>query len=67
MGGVQLFQLYRAATRRPFPFTTKSPGVPGTHLIDLSRMEGCVNLGTIQWFSTQDPWIGIPVSLPLGH
>ena len=26
-------------------FTTNSPGSPGTHLIDLGRMKGWVNLG----------------------
>ena len=35
-------------------FTTKSPGVPGTHLIDLGRMKGWLTL---------DP----PVSLNPGH
>ena len=25
-------------------FTTNSPGVPGTHLIDLGRMKDCVDL-----------------------
>ena len=31
-------------------FTTKSPGVPGDHLIDLRRMKGRVDLGATQWF-----------------
>ena len=39
-------------------FTTQSPGVPGTHLIDLRRMKGCglpcnhplvLNLGLLDW------------------
>ena len=33
MDGVQMFQGYRANTRRQF--TTQSPGIPGTHLINL--------------------------------
>ena len=48
-------------------FTTKLPEIPGTHLIDLGRMKGCVDLGTRQCFSTRDPWIGNPAPLPLGH
>ena len=31
-------------------FTTKSLGVPGTHLINLRRMEVLVNLEATQWF-----------------
>ena len=31
-------------------FTTKSPGVPGTHLIDLGRIKGSVDLGATKWF-----------------
>ena len=30
--------------------TTKSPGVPGTHFINIGRMKGCVDLDVIQWF-----------------
>ena len=30
--------------------TTKSPGGPGTHLIDLKIMKGLVDLGATQWF-----------------
>ena len=40
MDGVQLPEL----------FTTKFPGTPGTHLIDLRRMKGWVDLGATQWF-----------------
>ena len=32
------------------PLTIKSPGGPGTHLIDLGRMKGCVKLGATQQF-----------------
>ena len=35
------------------PFTTKSPEIPGTHLIDLRRKKGLVNHE-----ATQDPWVG---------
>ena len=38
-------------------FTTKFPEIPGTHLIDLRRMKGWVNLGVTQWFWTQNLWI----------
>ena len=31
-------------------FTTKSPGVPGDHLIDFGRMKGRVDLEATQWF-----------------
>ena len=30
-------------------FVTKFPEIPGTHFIDLERMNGCVNLGATQW------------------
>ena len=36
MDGVQLSQGYRDNSL----FTTQSPGVPGTHLIDIGRMKG---------------------------
>ena len=42
-------------------FTTKFPEIPGTHFIDLGRMNGWVDLGDTQWFWTRDPWIGNPV------
>ena len=42
-------------------FTTKFPEIPGTHFIDLGRMNGWVGLGTTQWFWTREPWIGNPV------
>ena len=48
-------------------FTTKFPEIPGTHFIDLGRMNGWVNLGATQWFWTWDPWIGNPAPEPLGH
>ena len=31
-------------------YTTQFPAVPGTHLINLERMKGSVDLGAIQWF-----------------
>ena len=48
-------------------FTTKSPEIPGTHLIDLGMMKGWVDLGATQWSWTQDPWIRNPASQALGH
>ena len=42
-------------------FTTKSPGVPGTHLIDLGRMKKA----ELTWKPTggfeRDPWVENPV------
>ena len=32
-------------------FTTKFPQIPGTHFIDLGRMEGWVDLGATRWFA----------------
>ena len=43
MDGVQLPQGYRADMS--LLFNTKSPQIPGTHLIDLGRMKGRVELG----------------------
>ena len=31
-------------------FITSFPEIPGTHLIDHSRMKGLVDLGATQWF-----------------
>ena len=31
-------------------FTTKFPEIPGTHFIDLGRMNGLVDLEATQWF-----------------
>ena len=35
-------------------FTTRSPGLPGTQLVNLRRMKGRVDLGATQRFWTQD-------------
>ena len=43
-------------------FNTKIPEIPGTHLINLGRMKNWVDLEATHWFSTQDSWIGNPVS-----
>ena len=43
--------------RGSFLFTTKFPETPGTHIIDLGRMKGWVDLGATQWVWTRDPWI----------
>ena len=40
MGGVQMSQSCRGTAKRNFTFYHESPGVPGTHLIDLGRMKG---------------------------
>ena len=31
-------------------FTTKSPGIPGTHSIELGRIKGSADIGVTQWF-----------------
>ena len=36
-------------------FTTKFPEIPGTHLIDLGRIKGWVDLGATQWFLYTGP------------
>ena len=41
-------------------FNTQSLGLPGAHLVDLRKKNGCVDLGATQLFSTQDAWIGNP-------
>ena len=38
-------------------FTSKFPEIHGTHLIDLGRMKGLVNLGAAQRFWTRDPLV----------
>ena len=58
---ITLWPLFMDGVRDPLQgvsllFTIKSPGAPGTHLIDLERIKGWVDLGTTQWFWTQDPW-----------
>ena len=40
-------------------FTTKSPGVPGTHLIDLGMMKGELNLEPPDGFEPGTPGLGI--------
>ena len=40
-------------------FTTKLPEIPGTHLIDLRKMKGWVNLGATQRFEHWTPELGI--------
>ena len=62
MDGVQLSQGYTATSRRQLSL----PEIPGTHLIDLGRMTGSVDLGATQWFWTWDPWIENPAPEPLG-
>ena len=41
-------------------FTTKSPEIPGTHLINLRRMKGWIGYAATQWFWTKNPWIWNP-------
>ena len=40
-------------------FTTKFPEIPGTHLINLGRVKGWVDLGATQWFWTWTSGLGI--------
>ena len=60
MDRVQLPKVYRATTRRHLLFITQFQKISGTHLINLGRMKGCLDLGATPWFSTQDHWIGDP-------
>ena len=46
MNSVEMSQSCRAIQGDTSLVSTKSPGVPGTHLIDLGRMEGSADLGT---------------------
>ena len=66
--GLNCLQAIEPLRRDSLLFITKSPEVPGTHLIDpgthlidLGRMKGWVDLGATQWFWTRKPWIGNPV------
>ena len=38
--------------------TVMSPGVPGTHFVNLGRIKGSVHLEGTQWFWTRVPPIG---------
>ena len=49
MDGVQVHQNYRATTS--LLFTTKFPENPVTHVIDIGRMKGSVDLGATQCFN----------------
>ena len=46
-------------------FITKFPEIPGTHFINFGRMRGWVDLVAVQWYWTQDPWIGALTARPL--
>ena len=48
-------------------FASRSPWLPGTHLVGLGKMKGWVDLGTTQRFWTWDSWIGNPAPKPLCH
>ena len=41
---------------------SESPGVPGTHLIDLRRMKDWDDPGATLWFWTFGPWIKNPAT-----
>ena len=41
-------------------FNSRSLGLPGAHLVDLTKKNGWFDLGATQLFSTQDAWIGNP-------
>ena len=49
-----------ATSRRQFTFTIHFPEIPDTHVIDVGKVKGWVDLGAIQWFWTRGPWIGNP-------
>ena len=44
----------RTTLRRQFTFYHKFPEIPGTHFIDLGRMNCWVDLGATQWFWRRD-------------
>ena len=50
MDEVQLSQGYRATQEDGLLFTTWSPAVPSTHLINIGKMKGRVDRGATQWF-----------------
>ena len=55
MDGVQLSQGYRATMRRQFSFTFRSPGVSGTHFINLERMNAESTLEPLTGFEPRTP------------
>ena len=61
MDEVQLPQGYRAIRWGSLLFTTKFPEISGSHLIDLGRIKGWVDLRATQKFWTQDFWIANPL------
>ena len=68
MDEVQLPQGYRAIQWGSLLFTTKFPEISGSHLIDLGRIKGWVDLGATQKFWTKDFWIANPLPFkPLLH
>ena len=51
-------------------FTTKYPGITGTHFINLGRVKGCVNLGATQRILNKGPldWESSALTnMPLHH
>ena len=61
MDGVQLPQGYSHFQEALNFFSIQFPEIPGTYFINLQMMKDWVDLGTTQWFWTQDIWIGNPV------
>ena len=58
--GFNCLNALKPLQRHSLLFTTKFPGVHGTHFINLGRMKGCVDLEDTQWFWTRHPSIGNP-------
>lgn len=48
-------------------FTTKSPEILGTYLIDLKRMKGWIDLGSTKLLWTRAHWVINPAPSPLDH
>ena len=48
-------------------FTTKSPEITGTHLINFWRIKDWFDLENTCWFWTRDTWIRNPAFPPLGQ
>ena len=59
MDGLQLAQGYRANTRRHFTSYFRTPGLPGTYLVNFGWMKDCVDLGATKRFWTRGSGLGI--------
>ena len=63
--GFNCLKITEPLRRDSLVFTTYSPGVSGTHLIDPGMMKGWIDVGPIQWLFPQDSRIGNQAPKPL--